>query len=428
MTIFSIGLNHEAAPVEIREKIYFPPDRIPSLLSVLRESGRLTEANILSTCNRTEVYFASDNGDEERKLVVEFLTREAGCTAEELKKFLYTLTDEAAVKHLFRVASGLDSMVVGEGQVLAQVRKAYEAADGQRALGKVLGTLFRSAVATGKRARAETEISKNAVSVSSAAVELAGTLFGSLGRKTALIIGAGKMSELSIKHLRSANLQNVTVTNRTYEHAVALAEKFHAAVMPFGELEAAVAAADVVISSTGSPQPIVSRTMMQSIMRRRRNRPIFIVDIAVPRDFDPACASVTNCFLYDIDDLKAVVNRNIQERKKEIGKVEQIVEEETSRYMQWYASLGVIPILTGFREKIQGIRDAELHRFESRLKQLSEGDRQLIEQITSSIINKVLHQPTTRLKELQQTGNGLTYADALRVLFGLEAPGEENEK
>ncbi|MEW5947295.1 MAG: glutamyl-tRNA reductase, partial [bacterium] len=265
MLVALVGINHRTAPVEVREKVYFSEERYPSVLRELRDAWRLDDACVLSTCNRTEIYFTAEPGDGKRRAAKEFFARAAQCPLEELNRHLYVMEGEEAERQLFRVAAGLDSMVVGEGQVLGQVRRAAEAARDENASGKVLTALFRQAVETGKRARGETAISKNAVSVSSAAVELAGSLFGALEDKRALIIGAGKTSELSVKHLRSAGLRNVLVANRTYEKAAQLAGRFGGTPVPFDELEAAIAAADVVISSTGSDAHIVDRDAMIGI-------------------------------------------------------------------------------------------------------------------------------------------------------------------
>ncbi|MFH1539484.1 MAG: glutamyl-tRNA reductase, partial [bacterium] len=415
-------------PVEVREKVYFSEQALPGLLKEFREEAGGAETAILSTCNRTEVYAAAPAVDDKQQRLIARLAGKAECPEDNLRSLIYTMTDEEAARRLFMIAAGLDSLVVGEGQVLGQVRRAGEAARNTGTLGKVLGRMFRQAVSVGKRARAETAISQNAASVSSAAVELGRTLFGNLERKTALIMGAGKVGELSVKHLRSAGLRRVLVVNRTYERAVELADRFEGKAVPFEEMDSALAVADVVISSTGSEEPIVDKKRMKSIMRMRKNRPVFIVDIAVPRDFDPLCGDVANCFLYNIDDLKQVVERNIAERRKEIVKVERIIDEEMGRFNSWFNSLEIVPVLTSFRERVQSIRDGELERFRSRLDKLPDDDRRLIDQLTQSIVQKVLHEPTVRLKGVQEETDGSSYAEALRRLFDLDISSEEERK
>lgn len=428
MHILVVGVNHKTAHVEVREKLYYCEPMIPEMLRKFRAEIGSGDLALLSTCNRTEIYAATEDMHACRRKALDCLAGEAGEAGDKLRSAAYSMADEEAVRHLFRIASGLDSLVLGEGQILGQVRKTGELARNAGTTGKTLSAFFRQAVATGKRARAETAIARNAVSVSSAAVELAGALFGGLNRKTALIIGAGKIGELSVKHLRSAGLTTALVTNRTYERAVELAARFEGRPMRFEELDEAMRAADIVISSTGSTEPVVDRERMRNIMRLRKNKPVFIVDIAVPRDFDPKCSTVPNCFLYNIDDLKQVVDKNLSERRKEVAKVEKIVTEETARFMSWLDALDVLPVITGFRSHIQKIRDEELQRFNGKLQNLSEEDRKLVEQLTWSIVQKVMHEPTVKLKELREKKHGAAHAEALKKLFGLEIGGEEESE
>lgn len=419
MHLIAVGLNHRTAPVEVREKVAFGPAELPAIFASLREQQALAEGLVLSTCNRTEVYAVGPDYHPAVDAATRLIAGGGGLSAPELKPHLYVHRDEAAARHLFRVACGLDSMILGETQVLGQVRAAYQQAQEERTAGKLLHGLLSHALQAGKRAQTETEIGQNAVSVSYAAVELARKVFDRLDGRTVLIVGAGKMSELTARHLRDAGADRVVVLNRTPARARELAAAFDGVAAGLDELPRWLAEADLVITSTGASGLVVGRETLADAMQRRRHRPVFIVDIAVPRDVDPAAGALDGVFLYDIDDLQNVVQANLRERRREARKVERIIEEELERFRAWRASLQVVPIIRSLREKAALIQRAELEKAFARLPNLTLRERQTIEALASGIVNKILNDPTLRLKEAAAGQQGALYAEALSHLFNL---------
>lgn len=393
MNLVLVGISHHVAPVELRERVAVPLDQAAELS--LRLAGEAGEAACLSTCNRTELYVV--DGAEAEARAVDALAEVAGLGSEELQPVLYRLTDEAAALHLFRVAAGLDSMVPGEGEILGQVRAAYEAAK----RGPTLDRLFRQALHTGKKVRNETAIAESPASVSSAAAALAEQLFGDLARRRTLVIGGGKIGELAIRNLAARGAEIALVASRAVDRSVLLNELEHA---------------DVVVSSTNSREPILRKNDVERVMQARRGRPLFLIDIAVPRDLDPAIHELDGCYLYDIDDLEAVVAESLAGRRREAGRAEAIVAQEAEEFRAWQASREVVPAIASLRARAEEIRAGELARVRGRL---SESERLTVESITSQIVNKLLHLPTVRLKEAAAGADGLTYADAVRHLFGL---------
>ncbi len=421
-----LGLNHKTTPVEVRSRVAWTAEQIPASLSALHALPGVQEVAIISTCNRTEIYAVLTDPREGRERLLAFWSRDRGVSPGDLAGS-YFLTGQEAAAHLMRVASGLDSMILGETQILGQVKDAYEVARAQATVGKVLHGLFLQAVACAKRVHTETGVSQNAVSVSYAAVELARKIFGHLGDRCVLLVGAGKMAGLTARHLVDVGIREILVCNRTPERAAELARTFGGRAVPLDDLPGQLAAADVVITSTGAPGVVVTREMVQQAMRARRYRPLFIVDIAVPRDVDPAAAELENVFLYNIDDLQAVVRSNLEERAREAQKAERIIAEEVARFQLWLRTLDAVPLIRSLRERAEAIRAAELRRLFNRLPALSERERELISATTSLIVNKILNDPTVRVKELAGEKDGDLYLRAFSLLFNLPEEGRDGE-
>lgn len=423
--IVLVGVSHKTAPVEVLEKLAFTTSGLKQALAqlVAGDGKGAAEGVILSTCNRVEIYALVNDSRVGDKQLQRFLADFHGLPPKALADHFYTHQGEAAVSHLFAVASGIDSMVVGESQILGQVREAFEAALAQGGAGPVLSALFRQAIAVGKRARTETAISQNAVSISYAAVELAKKIFGDLSSHLVLVIGAGETSELTAKTLMDSGAKGIIVVNRTYDRALTLARRWGGQALNFDHLAQALWKADIVISSTAAPYPIVRPEMVRQAMWMRRNRSLFLIDIAVPRDIDPEVGDIDNVYLYDIDDLRAVVEANLRERQREVYKVERIIREEVTRFIAWFRSLEVVPTIIDLRGQAESIRQAELEKALRRLGNLSERERNIINALTQAIVNKILHEPTVRLKRHARGRNGYVYTEAIRELFGLDEKG-----
>jgi glutamyl-tRNA reductase len=410
MKITLVGVSHHRAPVELRERVALPLEQAAEVSKEL--AAHLGEAVCLSTCNRTELYIAHDDALEvENDVTAVLLEREP-----ELAAALYRLRDEAAALHLFRVAAGLDSLVPGEGEILGQVRKAFEAG----AAGPALGRLFREALHAGRKVRSQTAIGESPSSVSAAAAALAQQVFGDLGGRRVLLIGAGEVSELAARNLLSRGAEIAVVANRTLERATELARQFGSAALPLGRVEEEVGRADVVVSSTSAPELVLRREQVERAVRARKGRPLFLIDLAVPRDLDPEINELDGCYLYDIDDLQAVVAESLAGRRREAESAEAIVAEEADRFSAWQASLDVVPAIASLRARAEEIRRRELAKAEPRLGELSESERRAVESVTAQIVNKLLHLPTIRMKEAAAGADGVVYADAVRHLFGLE--------
>jgi glutamyl-tRNA reductase len=420
MNIILIGMNHKTAPLEIRERLSLSCGDTMSPLIEIMNLPQIREAIYLSTCNRVEVLAnAADEKSAIEKLRA-FIFNHGNLSPEEMARCLYLYYDHDAVRHLFRVASSIDSMVMGEPQILGQVKDAYRTAVEHNATGVILNKVIHHAFRTAKRVRTETGIANNAVSVSFAAVELAKKIFGNLKGKTILLIGAGEMSELAAKHLINYGEEKIFITNRTYARAVQIADNFHGKAIEFDKLHEKIQDVDIVISSTGSPGYVIDASMIASALRRRRNRLLFLIDIAVPRDIDPAAGAIDNVYLYNIDNLQDIVDGNLQVRKKEAEKAEAIIDEEVVNYREWYNPLEVVPTIVSLREKKEGIIRRELAKSGSWMENLTEEERKNIEGLANSIINKVLHDPITGLKEESRDNSALPYIAAIRRLFGLE--------
>lgn len=415
MTVTCVGLNHRTAPVEERERVAFSPQELPSALASI--GGRLGGAVILSTCNRTELY-ATVPGEEGPRLI-EMLTAEKGAQLDPCR--FYVLRHEEAIRHLFRVAAGIDSMVLGESQILGQVREAMSAATDAGTLNGVLSRLFHSALSVGKRARSQTRIGRYAVSVSSVAVALARRILGSLDDRTVLIISAGSTGKLAAKALARIGTSRILVTNRTCRRAEELAERIGGYAVPFSRLLEALTEADIVISGTGAESFLIRPEQVKLAMERRQGRPLLLIDIAVPRDIAPSVTEIPGVHLYDIDDLQAQAQAGLRGRQREVRRVEAIVEQEVADFLQWWRSLDVVPVIATLRERAEAIRRRELERTLRRLPNLDGEARERIEAMTKAIVKKMLDRPIARLKDGTDTG---LYMEALLDLFG--APSEQD--
>lgn len=429
MHLVVIGLNHKTAPVEVRERLSFDGQRLPQALKELHSSGRVSECVILSTCNRSEVY-ACTPARADDDVIIEWIGRFCGTGTEEFAACLYSRAGHKAAEHLFRVSAGIDSMVLGEAQILGQVKDAYAAACGAGTTGPVLNNLFQHAITAGKRARTETDIGRGAFSVGSVAAGLAQSIFGDLSGPRVLVVGAGKMAELTLTHLLSSGAQRPIVSNRTVERALQLAERFCGEAVPFEELQSALESADIAITSTGSAEPIITRQAVAAAMRARRGNPLFLIDTAVPRDVEPGVAELDNVFVYDIDDLQAAVDTSVGSRKAEIARVEAIVAEEVAAFTEKLRELDAAPVITALREKFEQIRTQELEKLKSRLGHLSEQDIEIISAATRSIVNKICHTPMIQMKESLAEGRDSAKLDLICELFGIcpaDKPADEGK-
>jgi glutamyl-tRNA reductase len=410
MKITLVGVSHHGAAVELRERVALRHEEAKAVATQLASAAG--EGVCLSTCNRTELYVAHDDDvAAEVAATSVLLEREP-----DLANALYRLSDEAAALHLFRVAAGLDSLVPGEGEILGQVRAAFEAG----ATGPILDRLFRQALYAGRKARSQTAIGESPASVSAAAAALAQQVFGDLDGRRILLVGAGKVSEQAARNLISRGAEIAVVANRTLDRATELAERFGSAALPLERIEDELARADVVVSSTSSPEVVLHRDQVERALRARRGRPLFLIDLAVPRDLDPAINELDGCYLYDIDDLEAVVAESLGARRREAAMAERIVAEEAEQFRTWQASLDVVPAIASLRARAEEIRQGELAKAEARLGDLSDAERRAVESVTAQIVNKLLHLPTIRMKEAAAAADGVVYADAVRHLFGLE--------
>ncbi len=417
MKLALAGVSHHTASLELRERVAIDLDTAAAVArDISRVSDGRLEAVVLSTCNRTELYLASrDDGVAEA--AEQALLGLAGADAGALAPLAYRLADESAALHLFRVAAGLDSLVPGEGEILGQVKEAYEAGSP----GPLLDRTFRMALHAGRRARFETAIGESPASVPAAAAALAQQVFEGLDGRRVVLVGAGRTSELTARNLRSRGAAVTGVVNRTVERAERLAASLGARAFALDEVAQALAGADVVISSTSAPGFVLTADALSSGLRSRRGRPLLFVDLAVPRDVDPALAAVDGCFVYDVDDLEAVVSASLEGRRAEAVHAERIVAAEADRFRAWQASLAVVPAIASLRALAEEIRSTELARVEGKL---PESERAVVDTVTAQIVNKLLHLPTIRMKEAAVTPDGLVYADVVRHLFGL---GEESE-
>jgi glutamyl-tRNA reductase len=428
MTLLLIGINHKTAPIEVRERVAISREELPGATRALAEVPGVTECMIVSTCNRVEILAAVDapNANSPTDGLTSFLHRHFGLDPALLAPHLYEHRDQEAVRHLFRVAASLDSMVVGEPQILGQVKDAFAVARASGTVGGHLEHLLQGAFAAAKKVRSETEIGSNSVSIASVAVELARKIFGSLQGRTVFLVGAGKMSELAARHLVQQGAGAILVTNRTLERARRMAETFQGQVIPFGQLYEAASQADIVISSTGAPHAIFRREHGQEFLRRRRNRPMFFIDIAVPRDVDPEMGKLEGIFVYDIDDLQQVAAAHMAERSREATDAEALIEGEVERFHQRQLTVNVAPAIVALQHQAEEIRQAELKHAHARLGSLSAEQLAAVEALTRGLVNKFLHPPMQALKRAAREHDAAGL-EALCETWSLQAGSTEHD-
>ena len=420
-TIVLIGVNHKTAPVEVREPMALKGlDQEP--LELFRSVDHVREVLFLSTCNRVEVLFTSSSPGESLAGLKGIWAEKSGLPLGVLEEHLYEYRDEDAIRHLFMVASSLDSMVVGEPQILGQLKDAYRHASEQKTTGMVLNRLLHKAFSVAKRVRTETKIGSQAVSISYAAVELARKIFGELGDKVAMLIGAGEMAELAAQHLRAGGIKRLIIANRTLERAVELSHELGGEAIGLDEIEDAMIEADIVISSTGAPGLVLTKEQVKRTMRPRRHRLLFLIDIAVPRDIDPGVNDIENVYLYDIDDLKGVVEENKEQRAKEAKKAERMVEAEVLKFLSWMKTLDILPVIQGIQAKAEAIRRRELERSRKRLGGLTKEQEEAIDVLTNSIVQKIIHDPIIVLRKNASNEEAAeVLLDAATTLFNLDS-------
>ena len=414
MAVIVVGVSHTTAPIEVREKLAFRPREAVSELTRLREAGLIREGVILSTCNRTEIYAVEENGDLFAR-ITGILSARLG---DDASQFMYMRRDRDVASHLFGVAAGLDSMILGESQIQGQVKDAWEECRAES--GPILNRMFQSALLAATRARAETGIGRGAASVSSAAVQLAKKIFGGLSGRRAMILGAGDVAEIALECLRNEGVRVAIVANRTYEKAQSLAERHDATAMHYEQCWDALREVDVLLCSTASPVPVVTVARVRDAIDARGDKPLCILDIALPRDVDAAVGELDNVFLYDLDDLRAAAAANLERREEDIPAAQQIIAAEVQKFWDWVAGLAAVPVVRGVREEMEKVRSAELAAALKRLGPLSAEQRQTLEHFSKALMNKFLHQPSVRLKAAAANGRGLGVVDAARYLFALE--------
>ena len=419
MRLLVLGVSHHTAPIELRERLAVSPADLPAALARLTALPSLGEGVLLSTCNRTEAYVTCRNLEEGHESLVAYLAGTDALPEDDLRPHVYLRTDGDAARHLFRVAAGLDSLVVGEPQILGQVKQAYSTAAERDCTGALLNRLFHTAFTTGKRVRSETGLAEGAVSVSYAALGLARKIVGDLRHASVLVVGAGEMAELTARHFAAQQPKRIVVCSRTAAHAEALAADVGGSVVPWAELDAALAQADVVVTATGATTPILTRPRVQAALKSRRGRPLFLIDIALPRDVDPLVAGDDDVFLYNIDDLQSVINESLARRTSETTRAEAIVNQEVERFMAWARSRTAMPTVVALRQRFDAIRRAELDRLQPKIAGLPPDARARVDEITRLIIEKLLITPTEQLKALPDQELQSSYADALSHLFAL---------
>jgi len=422
VSLVVVGLNHRTAAVDLLERMTVPPAGLPKALQDLAGREHLAEVVLLSTCNRTEVYARTTRFHDGIDDVRHFLADCSGLDPDALAEQLYTYHDEAAVAHLFGVSSGLDSMIIGEHEILGQVREAWQLAEREATIGQLLSRTFRHAVEVGKRSRTETGIGRHAVSVSSAAVRIAAEQLGSLEGRRVLLLGAGEVGEGMALALSGAGVGEIVVANRSRARGQQLASRVGGRAVPLDDVLDVLVSSDVLLASTGAPGTLVERGDMEEVMSRRDGRALLVVDIAVPRDVDPGVGQVFGVELLDIDDLKAVGEESLEQRRAEVGKVRVIISDEIDRFRVDRFAREVAPLVTSLRDHVEGLRRAEVDRVAGRLAELDPAARDLVEQVTRGFANKLLHEPTVRIKDASGTAVGELYADALASLFALDEP------
>ncbi len=420
MGIVVVGLSHKTATVDVREKLSFPEATVPDAIRALMGYPGVRECLILSTCNRVEIYASVADSADGVGQIKQFIADYRSLSLESLDKSLYVHIDAAGVRHGFRVASSLDSMVVGEPQILGQLKDAFDMALQAKSTKAMLNKLLKKSISVAKRVRTETRIAESAVSISFAAVELARKIFGSLEEKVVMLLGAGEMAELAARHLLNNGVTSVLVANRTFERGVELAKEFNGSAVRFEDFPAEMVMADIVICSTGASTYVVRHDAVSKVVRNRRNKPIFLIDISVPRNIDPEVNKIDNVFLYDIDDLQGVVNSNIEGRAREAEKAEEIIMQEVDTYLAWERSLDAVPTIVDLREKVEEIRRRELEKTLGQLNGASDEQRRAVDALSSAIVNKIVHAPIVVLKQQASRTDSEDFFTMARKLFNLD--------
>ena len=429
MSFVLIGVNHRSSPLEIRERLVFPADAMGEALRALIRLPEIDEGMLLSTCNRTEVIaLARSDHDRVIRALKAFLARERSFDPEELDAVVYIKVGSEVVRHVFRLGVGLDSMILGEPQILGQVKDAYGEASKHGVLGSQMRGLLERSFAVAKKVRTSTAIGRSPVSVSYAAVELAHKIFGDLSERSVLILGAGETAELAVRHLRANGIRSIYVVNRTFSRAEALAREFQGEAAPYDCFLECLEKVDILISSTSAPEHVLSFDDATKVIRLRRSRPLFLIDIAVPRDVDPAVNQIDNMYLYDIDDLRRVADAGLEERRLAAQHAERLIDREVIAYGKWARAEEIAPTIVELRDKLHRMREAELGRFESRLRGLEPDQRRFIAELTSSLINKVLHDPIRHLKHSAASPNGADRIAWVRELFGLSETSLDGDR
>jgi len=417
LDIVLLGLNHKTAPIEIRECIAFSKEEAAVALKKFHELHSIKETVLLSTCNRVELLITTDNKTEAVNVAKSYIAEFKHISISKFENALYIYDGIEAVRHIFRVAASLDSMMVGEPQILGQIKDAYRIATLQKTSGVILNRLLHKTFSVAKRIRTETGIGDHAVSISYAAIEMGRKIFGTLEDKKVLLIGAGEMAEIAVEHLIQHRAGDIFVANRTFERGVELAKRFNGNPVRFEEISNVMQIVDIIISSTGSPELVIKKDQVKACMRGRKNRPLFFIDIAVPRDIDPEINKINNSYVYDIDDLKGVIDENIEDRNREALKAERIIDEAVISYRNWYENLDIVPTIVALRNKIEAIAQSEIKKT---FNHLSDDKNQAINKMTEAMINKILHDPTMFLKNNGCREDKSVYLDIIRKLFNLD--------
>ncbi|MDP6483744.1 MAG: glutamyl-tRNA reductase [Nitrospinota bacterium] len=420
MDLLVTGISHKRTPLEIRERVYFDESDLRTPVLELKARKEIEEAVLVSTCNRMEVYARAADFEQAVSSIQEFIGQFHEVPQAILKEHGYAMKTKETVRHAFRVSSALDSMVVGEPQILGQVKESFRVSREAGSTGIYLNHLFERSFAVAKRVRTETRIGENAVSISYAAVELARKIFGDLEAQRVMLVGAGEMAELATQHLVQLGASGVVVANRSPDRAEALADRFGGRAVDFNHIEAELVGADIVLCSTGAPHAVIRRETVQRVIRHRRNRPMFFIDIAIPRDVEPSVQDIGNVYLYDIDDLEHVIAANIQEREREAARAEVLIDEESDAFLRWMETLEVVPTIVSLRERAEAVRLKEVADLRSRLKGLSPEAEEAVDALTASLVNKLLHSPITELKRRAAGDDAPTFLRVTRSLFGLD--------
>lgn len=423
-TIILIGINHKTASVDLREKLSFSSEQTETALEFLKQDKDIKESLIFSTCNRTEILYIPEKSDKIDK-IIEFISHQRKIDIPEFKNALYVYKDDEAVRHIFQVASSLDSMVVGEPQILGQIKQAYRTAVKNKASAVLLNRLMHKSFSIAKKVRKETGIGDNAVSISYAATELANKIFSDLSRKSVMLLGAGEMAELAVEHLISNNVKQILVANRTFKNAVGLAQKFNGQAVKFEEREDALQQVDIIISSTGAQDYVLTRNQVKQAMKKRHYNTLFFIDIAVPRDIDPKINTISNAYVYDIDDLKNIVESNVEQREKETVKAQRYIDQAVVKFGRWLESLAIVPTIKAMNDKMSSIVEMEFDKTLTSLQHLSEEDIEAIQRMTRAIATRSMHDPILFLRNIGDHRDDSLYLNVTQQLFNLEISEEE---